>query len=187
MNSLQTRWIGVGVLALTLVVGSLMPVFAQERDRERQRDRGERRQVDREQMRERMQQRQQQRQERLREQLGMSQEEFDAVHPMIETVQGYQRDQWLAGAERRAGRGMRGRGAGGELSDEGQALHDATRQLREAIESESISQEELDEQLNALRESRNQLAGALDNARAKLREVLTPRQEAVLVLRGVLD
>lgn len=202
MKRIETRWIGVGILALVLLSGSFVSTFAQagrpdatERQRGRQGDR----QVDREEMRQRLEEMRQRQQDRLRQSLGLSEEEFEVVQPMMEQVQGYMRDRQVAAMGRDVrdrqvavmGRDMRAafvRGPAQEsLSEQGQALRTATQELHEAIAEDATSPEQLEEKLETLRSARSELDAALQRAREELREVLTLRQEAVLVSQGMLD
>ncbi|MBV9658379.1 MAG: hypothetical protein JO295_09745 [Verrucomicrobia bacterium] len=73
-------------------------------------------------------------------------------------------------------RGMRG----GGNTPEAQAL-------RTSLESDSASPSDIKTQLQALRDARLKAAAQLEQARADLKKVLNMRQEALLVLMGVLD
>ena len=70
------------------------------------------------------------------------------------------------------------RGGGG--SPESQAL-------RSALENEGTSINDIKTKLQALRDSRKQAAADLATAREDLKKVLNMRQEAVLVLAGILE
>ena len=159
----------------------------------------------REQMRERMQERFQQMRaeqaQRMRDRLELSEDEFSALAPMIERVQ--QLAMESASASRspfgrgdrgdRGGRGGRG-GPGGfggafgiEPSPQAQAVSDASDRLGGVLEQESPSSDQVKQELAALRQARIALDDALRQAREELRGYLTPKQEATLVLQGLLD
>jgi hypothetical protein len=141
---------------------------------------------------------QQQQMERLQQTLGMSADEFKAVQPLIEAVQAKQREVPSGrggggGFGGRAGRGQgqgqgadatpgagggRGRGFGGTPSPELEALQKAV---------ESGTPAEIKAKLEAFRAVRKQKEGELQEAREKLRKVLSQKQEAALVLSGTLN
>jgi Spy/CpxP family protein refolding chaperone len=60
-------------------------------------------------------------------------------------------------------------------------------QLSTLLENESASPEEITKQLTALRAAREKARQELATAQEELRKVLTPRQEALLVLMGQLQ
>lgn len=161
-----------------------------------------------EQMRERMAERQAQMDEQLREDLDASEEEFEILLPLIERVRTLTRERQMATAaatfggfgqgQARGGRGGRGgeaaggRGARGgfgglfETSEEGEALTEAQTELREVIEEKAVAADVKDA-LDAYREARDAMDEAIDDAREELRGLLTARQEAYMVLNGMLD
>lgn len=119
--------------------------------------------------------------ERLKSSLKVTDEEWNAIQPLIGKVQDKQRDA-MSG---RFGRGRGGDGQGGEQSTRpGAAESDA---LRKALESDSTPADELKAKLTAVREQRKKAAAELDAAREELRKVLTVRQEAALVAAGLLE
>jgi hypothetical protein len=59
--------------------------------------------------------------------------------------------------------------------------------LKKALESEETTNDELNEKLNALRDSREKRVDELKRSREDLRKVLTVRQEAQLVMMGILE
>lgn len=163
----------------------------------------------RERMQERMEQRREQQQERLQAALEMDDEEFAAVHPMIQQIRRYEferrvatRPRRIGGADRPANRrggdrpgprvgpwtriGPAARGDA-EMSEQGEALQEAMEALQSAVDDESTSSEQLQSRLDAVREARQELAAAIESSQQELREVVVARQEAVLVMMGVLD
>ncbi len=149
----------------------------------------EQRQQMMERFQERRKQMEQQQNERLRERLELSEEEFDVLEPMIAKVR------QLSGESMIAGRGFfGGRGGGGgfnpfasEMSPQGQAVTDTTSALRETLEDEAATSDQIKEKLEALRKARRAMQDALRQAREELRDFLTPKQEAQLVVSGMLD
>lgn len=59
--------------------------------------------------------------------------------------------------------------------------------LQNVLDNANATSDEVAEKLAALRKARKEAAAKLDTAQSTLREVLTVRQEAALVLTGLLD
>ena len=127
----------------------------------------------------------------LKTSLKVSDEEWAIIQPLLEKVQIKQRESLGArfgmfggrrgGPDRAADRGTdRPRPPGHPASPEADAL-------KAALESEVSAPADIKTKLEALRESRKKAAADLDQARDELRKVLTQRQEATLVLAGILD
>jgi hypothetical protein len=93
----------------------------------------------------------------------------------------------------RGGRGGQG-GQGGERGGRGdrEATSDspvskAASELRTALEDEKTSKEDIQKKLATYRDTRAAARDALAKAQKELKELLTYRQEATLVLGGTLD
>jgi hypothetical protein len=86
------------------------------------------------------------------------------------------------GEDREGDRG--GRGGGFGRDEESSA---ATKALSDLLKQEDPPAEEIQKKLSDLRAERAQSEKALKVSRDKLREVLTAKQEARLVLQGLLD
>jgi len=166
--------------ALAAMVGSL--AIAQEADRGEGRRGGDRQQqqrMDPQQMRQRMM-------DRMREQLQASEDEWAVLQPRIERINEAQR------ATRGGGwGGAQRRGRGGD--DQQQAsqgpqtpVAQASQALRQAIDN-NASADEIVQKLEAYRAARQQAEAELKAAQDDLRELVTPRQEAVLVMLGILE
>jgi hypothetical protein len=133
--------------------------------------------------------------DRMKQQLGASDAEWQVIQPRLVKVMTLNRQ--VSGGPGRAGMflgrgrpGMRGPGDRGPASPEGEeptAVEKASEQLRTALENESASPEQLKQQLTALREAREKAKQELATAQQELRQILTLRQEAQLVLMGMLD
>ncbi len=165
---------GLMMLALigSTLIGSLALAQEQPRDRGDRGERGERRQrMDPAQMRQAMM-------DRLKEQLRPTDEEWQVLQPMIEKVNNAQR-------AARAGGGARGPRGGGDQAET--ELQRASRELREAVQNDSSNEAVIQQRLNAYRAAREKAEAELAAARKELQEVLTPRQEAVLVTMGMLE
>lgn len=148
---------------------------------ERGGERGDRRQFDPAQFRERMM-------NRYKEQLGITdEEEWKAILPKLEKVMAAQRDARTGGGGF-GGRGGRfGGGRDGDRQQQQSAVARATQELRTALENESTSSEVISQRLTAYREARAKAQQELAAAQKELRELLVQRQEAVLVMQGLLD
>jgi hypothetical protein len=161
-------------------------------DRGERGERGQRRGGwDREQMRDRMTQ-------AMKQRLDVSDEEWEAIGPRIEAVMRAQRDANVGrmsmmgnrrggperGGPERGGRG--GRGNAGE-GREPSPVAEAARALRESLQDEATAADVLAERLDAFREARDEARDDLGEARGELKELLTQRQEAMLVVMGILE
>lgn len=173
----------------------------------------QRRQFDPQQMRERMEQFRQQRAERMREDLGFEKDEWEqVVNPLVQEVEGKRREVTIYASSgfgrggmggfimrgNRGGRDNRGdRSDRDNRSDRSGRDNDSTRPasearqhvtvLREALEDENTDADAIKTALKQLRSGRADAQKKLAQSRKKLRELLTARQEAQMVLMGVLD
>ena len=125
--------------------------------------------------------------ERLKTSLKVTDDEWTVLQPLIEKVMTKQRDA-MSG---RFG-GFGGRGGGGDRGGNGGSGGDRpgsaeSQALRDALEKDGTSPEDIKAKLNALRESRKKATAELAAARAELQKVVSVRQEAVLFSMGVLE
>ena len=126
--------------------------------------------------------------DRTKERLGVSDEDWKALGPKIEKVMTLARETRSSGR-----RGFMGRGRRGGRNQENAAdapksgLVKATEALLKAVDKKDATAEEIKGKLTALREAREKAKEKLAKAQAELRELLTQRQEAQLVLMGTLD
>lgn len=116
----------------------------------------------------------------IKEQLGATDDEWKALSPKIEKVMTAQRD-LRTGFGGAAGR--RGGEGGAELSKVAQAQRD----LRRALDDKATPADEIIGKLAALREARKKASADLEAAQKELKQGLSPRHEAVLVLAGMLE
>jgi hypothetical protein len=191
-----------GVLALSTLFGSLTLLAGDEGNGERWQGR--------QQGGERMDPtcRQEMMTARLKAELEASDEQWDKILPLIKEVTTRQRDlKPETNGMRPEGRGNRNRqgGADAQVSDDeraqpmGRAVRNAPPPpppstndaelaiLRQLLESPTATPEEIQEKLAALRKIRHTREKELELARKDLSEAVTPRQEAKLVLMGILD
>ena len=170
------------VLGLAMAVALSSPVMAQQAGGERG-GRGGGQRFDPAVMLERMQQ-------QLKESLGVNDEEWNVLQPKIEKVQQVQMaDRFGGGRQRGGGRpGGEPDGAVAPAADTGpqSPVATASRELREAVDNKDSTPEQIKAKLQALRDARAKADAELAAAQAELKELLTARQEAVLVSRGIL-
>ncbi|MBD3267136.1 hypothetical protein GF373_10745 [bacterium] len=127
--------------------------------------------------------------DRMQEQMQATDEEWKIIQPLIQNVFELQRETRMIGMGRgffgpppgrEGGPGNRPRRFGPEPMQEVTAL-------QEAIDNENASADDIQAKLTALRKARDAKEKELEEAREKLRKVLTLRQEAILVLMGTLN
>ena len=129
--------------------------------------------------------------DRLKEILGATDEEWKVLQPRVEKVMTLTMQSRFGGLNIGAlvGRGRRG-GPGGPGPDTTapQTEIDKTgAALQNLLDNKDAKSEEIKAALAALREMRAKAGDELEKARKSLREVLTLRQEAQLVMMGLLD
>jgi hypothetical protein len=143
---------------------------------------------DPEQMRQMMEQ-------RMKEILGATDDEWKVLGPRVMKVQELSRQTSGPGRGMMMmfGRGMRG-GPGGNrpggpmgMNRELTETEKAQEQLQTLLEDTATTPDKIKEQLTKLRAAREKDKAELAKAQKSLREVLTLRQEATLVLMGMLD
>ena len=123
----------------------------------------------------------------MKQQLGTSDDEWKVIQPKLQKVLEVQRDARGGGFG-----GMFGRNRGGDRGPGGDTqatspVQQAQRDLRTALDNKDTPAEQIQAKLTALREAREKAKADLTAAQKDLREVLTQRQEAVLVMMGMLD
>jgi len=181
-------------LAAALLVGALCvgQALCEEPRREGRRERSP------EEWRERMEEFRQRAADQMRERLGVTEAEWKVLQPRMDKVQQLMRQsrggfRGMLGMFGMSGRGDRGRRGGDDRRPEGQPEREQsdvemkTGALRSLLEDETSSAGSIKAALGALRKARQKVQDELAIARKELREVLTARQEAQLVLMTLLD
>ena len=140
--------------------------------------------------------------ERMKERLGATDEEWNVIGPRLEKVQVAKMQDLLrqvrggmmgmlpgtlGGLGGRMGREGGGAGAQGALQQPQSDVDRAATALRTTVDSEGSTTAQIKEKLTAYREARERARNDLVKAQEQLREVLTLRQEAQLVMWGLLD
>jgi len=180
-------------LLVILLIAGLVSVFCVEQALSQDGGRGGRgrnrdgdQQQDRTQMREQWQARQTQ---RLREQIGATEEEWTTLAPLVENVQNVQRQLQFGMMGAFGGRG--GRAAQptgeGEAAPEQTDLQKAAQALREVAANEAASDKEVTDAMETYRTAKAAVEAELVTAKEALAAAVTVRQQAQLVLMGLLD
>lgn len=124
--------------------------------------------------------------EGLKEQLKPSDEEWQVLQPKIEAVLAAQRSARAGGMGMmwggRGGGGREGRGGGDDTE-----LGRASRELRTLLQSDGADAKDIAARLEAYRAARAKAEEQLKTARAELKDLVTQRQEAVLVMATLLE
>lgn len=124
--------------------------------------------------------------DRIKQDLGASDDEWKALQPKVEKVLDAQR------ATRGNRGGFGGRTRGGDQSTQPQpqdqsAVAKASADLKAAIDDKSTPPAVLAQKLAALRDAKEKAKADAATAQKELKELLTQRQEAVLVNMGILE
>jgi len=127
--------------------------------------------------------------ERLRQQLGATEEEWKVLGPKVEK---------LIAAQQEARAGVRGGGGGGGAvgrpgfgggtgSGEPSAVQEAASALREATRDPDVAARDTAIALRDYRAARDRARKRATEVEQELRELLTQRQEAILLMNGLLE
>jgi hypothetical protein len=120
--------------------------------------------------------------QRLKEDLAVSDDEWKVLEPRIEKVRNAQMQ-----ARGGFGRGGPGGREGGASDQPQSALAKASQDLRTALDDKSSTTEVVKARLEALRQARTKAREDLAAAQKELRELLSVKQEAYLVMTGMLE
>jgi Spy/CpxP family protein refolding chaperone len=127
----------------------------------------------------------------IKTQLGSTDEEFTALQPKITAVIAAQREAGAGGMGGRGGGmgrgGGGGGGGGGAPQGEQSAVQVAQAALRETLGNKDAPADEIKAKLDAFRAAKAAAKEKLVAAQKDLKELVTPRQEAVLVMFGMLE
>jgi hypothetical protein len=127
--------------------------------------------------------------ERMKEQLSANEDERKVIEPRLSKVITLNRQsagRFMGGMGRRGGPGGQDRpGRGGP--DQDNPVQQAQDKLQQTLENPEADAAQIKSQLTALREAREKNKQELAKAQQELREVLSMRQEAQLVMMGMLD
>jgi hypothetical protein len=124
-----------------------------------------------------------------KELLGASDEEWSVIQPRLQKVIDLRTSLNRAGFGGRGGGGRGGgRGGGGQnFQTADDAVTRALTELQSAIDNTSSTPEMLSQRMATFRAAREKATADLAIARKALKEILTTRQEAVLLLANILE
>jgi len=126
--------------------------------------------------------------ERIKENLQATDDEWKVIQPRLEKVMTLSRQ--TTGLRMMGGRrgGERPGGPGPAMSSaEVSPVQKAASELESVLANKEAKPAEIKAKLDALREARQKAKKELSEAQASLKEILTARQEAQLVLMGLLE
>jgi hypothetical protein len=142
----------------------------------------------------------QQMMDRIKQEMGATDDEFAALQPKIEKVMQLNRDANGGGMGGMMGRRNRGGNNGGGASGataspntqdpnapQPSAVQQAQRDLRTTLDNKDAKPEDIKAKLDALRDAKSKAKDDLTAAQKDLQSLLTQRQEAVLVMMGLLN
>jgi peptidoglycan hydrolase CwlO-like protein len=125
----------------------------------------------------------------LKKELDVKDDEWQVLQPKLEKVMDSSRE--LRSNMFRFGRsGRGGSDRGGQpqsSSQQDSAVAKAQADLESALNDKSIGADEISKRLAAYRSAKDQAKQNLAKAQSELKELVSQRQEAVLVMRGMLD
>jgi len=178
---LSRKWLW-GVPVGALFIFSL----AQAQDSQQGQGQGRGRRGDPAQFRQRME-------ERLKEQLGTTDDEWKVLQPKLEKVMTARRETFGGfGGGMMGGRGGQRGNRGGDQAarpaDQPETkLMKAQTELNTALENKSAANADIQAKLKTYREARDKARADLQAAQRELKDVCSVRQEAVLVMNGMLE
>jgi Spy/CpxP family protein refolding chaperone len=122
--------------------------------------------------------------DRLKERMAASEDEWKVIQPKLQKVMDARRETMSSMFG-----GFRRRGSDNNSSDNSKqsAVEQASKELRDVLDNKDAKPEEINAKLTAYREARNKARETLASAQKDLKDVLSARQEAVLVSSGMLD
>lgn len=133
--------------------------------------------------------------EMMKERLSVGEDEWKVIQPRIQKImmaQMQSRGGMFGGRGRGGPGGPGGGGGGGGQGGPGgdmpqSEVSKAAQDLSTVLESKESKPEDVKAKLTALRQARDKARQEITKAQGELREIVTPRQEAVLVMMNVLD
>ncbi len=122
----------------------------------------------------------------IKEQMGVSEDQWNALAPKVQKILELQRDLRPA-MGRSGGPGGAGGPGGGDANQSMTPVALAQRDLRTALESKDTPAADIAKKLTAYRAARDKARTDLQAAQKDLKGQVKDRQEAVLVVFGLLD
>lgn len=121
----------------------------------------------------------------VKQRLEVSDEDWKAIEPLVAEVQKQQMASRMSGRGMMGGRGGRGGGQGG--APDANAEVTPTTELMKLLENKNATPEEIKAKVDAVRAKQKANKEALAKSQEALRQVVTARQEAQLILMGMLE
>jgi len=121
----------------------------------------------------------------IKERVGAPEDEWKVIEPKLTKVIEARRETMSSMFG-----GYRRRGSDSSSSSDTtahSATEKASRELRDVLDKKESTTEEVTAKLTAFREAREKAKQTLASAQKELKDILSPRQEAVLVSMGMLD
>jgi hypothetical protein len=124
----------------------------------------------------------------IHEKLEVSDDDWTKLEPKIQKVMEAQRNA-RSGAglaitrSSGAGTAVRSTGGGELATPPGKAMQE----VRVAVEDKQVSDEQMTKKIAAFRETRDKARGELEAAQKELKGALTPKQEGVLLMMGLIE
>lgn len=176
----QEKWSKLMCMALACAFLSVAAVQAEDAPPARPGGGGGGRNFDPAKMRENMQ-------NRIKEEMGATDEEWKALQPKIEDLQKAQ--ELNRGNMRALFRRPGGNGGNTPPADEGTKteIQKKTEALKALVDAKDSDPKAIQEALKGLREEREKNKAALKKSQDALKELLTAKQEATLVMYGMLE
>ena len=132
--------------------------------------------------------------QRVKDALAATDEEWKVLSPKIENIQGLSRQLRMGGGGGRMGMGATGTApattpapARPATQRELTGVEKAVQNVRTTLDNKEATADQIKSALKALREAREKVKEELAKAQGEVRELVTARQEAELVLLGLLD
>ena len=134
-----------------------------------------------------MQQMMQNRVQRIKDSMQASDDDWKAIGPKVENLMQLQMQSMMG--RFRPGRGGPGgqNGQGGDPNAPANPVATAQNDLRNVLDNKDATPEQIKSKLEALRTARKDAADKFKKTQDEVRELLTVRQEAVLVQEGLLE
>lgn len=118
----------------------------------------------------------------MKDRMGANDDEWKVIEPKLTKVMDARRD-----AQGGGGFGMFRGNRGSEDTSNQTPAQSASKALRDTLDNKDASADDIAAKLKAFRDARDKAKTDLAAAQKDLKEVLTQRQEAVLVMFGMLD
>lgn len=175
-------------LAVTVLTALAVVVPALSQDNTNRGPRGNR---DPNQMRERMEQFRADQEKQMKEEMGATDDEWKVLQPKIEKVSTLQREGMRATMTGMMRMGRRGPGGNDQpapaVDPNAPATEKTAAELQKVVADKDAKPEDIKKALEAYRAARAAAKAELEKAQKELRDIVTVKQEAVLVSKGLLE